>query len=111
MYILENCSNQGQMVWLSGNLDNYLFQKINIGYNFYKTSLIYIFSFLAVFFFLGLKIYNSKISSQNKDIFFGRNPLFIFLLLFLFLTSFLNTQRVFLLELDLLFFLQIKYLC
>ena len=62
MYVLENCSNQGQMVWLSGNLENYLFQKINIGYNFYKTSLIYIFSFLAVFFFFGFKVFNLKIS-------------------------------------------------
>lgn len=105
MYILENCSNQGQMVWLSGNLDNYLFQKINIGYNFYKTSLIYIFSFLAVFFFLGLKIYNSKISSQNKDIFFGRNPLFIFLLLFLF------TGPVYIIGLDWGRYIYISYSC
>ena len=105
MYVLENCSNRGQMVWLSGNLENYLFQKINIGYNFYKTSLIYIFSFLAVFFFLGLKVHNSKISKQNKDIFFGKNPLFIFLLLFLF------TGPVYIIGLDWGRYIYISYSC
>ena len=105
MYVLENCSNQGQMVWLSGNLENYLFQKINIGYNFYKTSLIYIFSFLAVFFFLGFKVYNSKIPKKNKDIFFGKNPLFIFLLLFLF------TGPVYIIGLDWGRYIYISYSC
>ena len=105
MFVLENCSNRGQMVWLSGNLENYLFQKINIGYNFYKTSLIYIFSFLAVFFFLGLKLYNSKISKQNKDIFFGKNPLFIFLLLFLL------TGPVYIIGLDWGRYIYISYSC
>lgn len=104
-YISENCPNQGQMLWLSSNLENYIFQKINIGYSFYKTICIYLFSFFVVYFFLGFKLFSSKFEINSKRFFLKKNPIFIFFFLFL------CTVPVYIIGLDWGRYIYISYSC
>ena len=94
LYVTEKCSKVGQIAWLASDMDNYISEKIEIGFNFKKSLIIYFLSFFLVNFFLSLKLLNSKFTLIQNKYLLRYNPLLIFGLLFLF------TIPVYILALD-----------
>ena len=105
LYVTEKCSKVGQIAWLASDMDNYISEKIEIGFNFKKSLIIYFLSFLLVNFFLGLKLLNSKFTLIQNKYLLRYNPLLIFGLLFLF------TIPVYILALDWGRYIYVSYSC
>ena len=104
LYVTEKCSKVGQIAWLASDMDNYISEKIEIGFNFKKSLIIYFLSFLLVNFFLSLKLLNSKFTLVQNKYLLRYNPLLVFGLLFLF-------TSVYILALDWGRYIYVSYSC
>ena len=78
-FVTSNCEIHGQMFWLGNDAKSHISVQ-EIKFNHF---LIYLFSIIAVYFFIFIKFYNSKLKIKSLNI-NKFNPAFILLVLFLF---------------------------
>ena len=80
----ENCGKIGQIAWLDSNLDHRIFFHLHVFKEIFPNNLfIYFLSIILVFFFLSIRLKNSKFNNMILNSKFI-TPFFIFILLFIF---------------------------
>ena len=79
----ENCGKSGQIFLLNLTAQGYLVEKLNIGENFLRNYfIVYIISAIIVFFFISVRLINSKFKKNFSNL-IKYNPFLIFFILFL----------------------------
>jgi len=79
----ENCGKSGQIFVLNLTAQGYLVEKLNIGENFLRNYfIVYIISAIIVFFFISVRLINSKFKKNFSNL-IKYNPFLIFFILFL----------------------------
>ena len=80
-FVIEDCKNSGQFLWLSTPANEHMNFKLSTNYNSY--TIIYLLSLFLVNLFLGIKLYLSKFKTNHFNL-NKINPLIILFSLFLF---------------------------
>ena len=80
-FVIEDCKNSGQFLWLSTPANEHMNFKLSTNYNSY--TIIYLLSLFLVNLFLGIKLYLSKFKTDHFNL-NKINPLIILFSLFLF---------------------------
>ncbi len=83
-FVSENCGKTDQIAWLDSNLDHRIFFHLYVFKEIFPNNLfIYFLSIILVFFFISIRLKNSKFNNMILNSKFI-TPFFIFILLFIF---------------------------